>query len=87
MSSLAAVTFLGVIAGTLTTAAWLPQVLKTWRSRSAADFSWGYLGMFAAGVFLWAAYGFIRRDVAVAGANVVTFVLVASVAAVKLGER
>jgi MtN3 and saliva related transmembrane protein len=81
------ITLLGTISGILTTGAWLPQVVKSWRSRSAADFSWGYLGMFAAGVFLWAAYGVVRRDIAVTGTNVVTFVLVASVAMIKMGER
>lgn len=86
MSSLA-ITLLGSVAGILTTGAWLPQVVKTWRSRSAADFSWGYLAMFATGVLLWAVYGILRRDVAVAVANVVTLALVASVAAIKIWER
>ena len=31
--------FIGFVAGLLTTFAYLPQVMKTWRTRSADDFS------------------------------------------------
>ncbi len=30
---------LGLLSGVLTTAAWLPQLAQTWRSRSAKDLS------------------------------------------------
>lgn len=78
---------LGIVAGTLTTAAWLPQVVKTWTTRSARDFSWGYLAMMITGVTLWSAYGALRRDVAVLGANVVTLALVLTVVAIKGRSR
>ena len=78
---------LGIVAACLTTGAWLPQIVKTWRTRSAHDFSWGYLAMFSTGVALWAVYGFLRDDIAVLGANVVTIVLVIGVIVVKLTER
>lgn len=80
-------TAIGFAAAVLTTGAWLPQLLKTWRTGHAGDFSWAYLAMFSAGVFLWAVYGFCRRDWAVIGANVVTFLLVLSVVAVKLRQH
>jgi MtN3 and saliva related transmembrane protein len=76
----------GIIAACLTTGAWLPQVFKTFSTRSARDFSWGYLVMFFFGVFLWAIYGFMRHDIAVIGANVVTLVLVLGVIVVKMRE-
>jgi MtN3 and saliva related transmembrane protein len=78
---------IGLVAAALTTGAWLPQVFKTWRTRSARDFSWGYLAMFACGVVLWAVYGVLRRDIPVIAANVVTIFLVAGVIVVKLTER
>ncbi len=78
---------LGIVAGILTTAAWLPQVFKTWQTWSARDFSWGYLAMMLTGVTLWAAYGALRKDVAVLGANVVTLVLVLTVIAIKVASR
>ena len=46
-----------------TTAAWFPQLVRTWKTQSARDFSWGYLALFITGVFLWTLYGLIRRDI------------------------
>ena len=67
---------LGLVAGVLTTAAWLPQIARTWRSRSADDLSWPYLLVFSAGVSLWLLYGVLSDDVPVLLANAVTIVLV-----------
>ena len=85
MSPLATLT-IGIVAACLTTGAWLPQITKSLRTKSAHDFSWGYLIMFFSGVFLWAVYGFMRNDLAVIGANVVTVLLVIGVILVKLRE-
>ena len=74
---------LGFIAATVTTGAWVPQALKSLRSRSARDFSWASLGMLTAGISLWLAYGVARRDAAIVGANAVTLLLVLVIAAVK----
>ena len=74
-----AVTVLGLIAATLTTAAYVPQVIKTWRSGSSADLSLGTFGMLTAGIAAWLAYGLIIRDVPIIAANVVTLGLVLSV--------
>jgi MtN3 and saliva related transmembrane protein len=67
---------LGLVAGVLTTAAWLPQIARTWRSRSADDLSWPFLLVFSAGVSLWLLYGVLSDDVPVLVANAVTIVLV-----------
>lgn len=79
-------TVIGALAAVGTTAAWLPQVVKTWRSRSAEDFSWTYLAMFSTGVALWLVYGFLRKDGVVIGANAVTLLLVLTVLFVKMRE-
>src|SRR6185436_15597539 len=70
-----------------TTAAWFPQVVRTWSTRSARDFSWGYLALFVMGVFLWTAYGILRRDPVVIIGNGITLLLVISVGVVKARER
>jgi MtN3 and saliva related transmembrane protein len=49
----------------LTTIAFLPQVIKTWKSRSAKDLSLGMFSLFCTGVALWLAYGFLVRDIPV----------------------
>lgn len=70
-----------------TTAAWFPQVVRTWNTRSARDFSWGYLSLFIMGVFLWTMYGVLRRDLVIIIANGITLLLVISVGLVKARER
>jgi MtN3 and saliva related transmembrane protein len=69
-------TILGLIAGTLTTLSFLPQVIRTLRTRHAADLSAAWLLTFALGTALWLTYGILKSDIAVAGANGVTFALV-----------
>lgn len=81
------ITILGGAAAAGTTAAWLPQLLKTWRSRSAKDFSWIYLALFSTGVTLWIVYGVMRKDAVIVIANAVTLALVLSVLFVKVRER
>jgi len=78
------ITLVGLAAAAGTTGAWLPQVYKTLRTRSARDFSWAYLAMFTTGVVLWIVYGVLRNDVAVFAANVVALVLIMGVVAVKV---
>ena len=70
------VTLLGLIAGTLTTFAFVPQVVKTWRTKSAEDLSVGTMSMICTGVFLWLLYGLLVGDVPIIAANAVTLVLV-----------
>lgn len=77
------VSLLGIAAACMTTGSWIPQALQTIRTRSARDFAWSYLGLFGGGVGLWLVYGVLREDVALIGANAVTFVLVARIAMVK----
>lgn len=81
------VTTLGIIAACLTTGCWLPQVVKSWRARSARDFSGLYLTLLTSGVALWIAYGLLRHDLAVIGANVVTLALLVVMIGIKLRER
>jgi MtN3 and saliva related transmembrane protein len=74
---------IGIAAGALTTGAWLPQLARTWRSRSARDLSWNYLGVFGVGVALWVVYGAYTHDVPILIWNIVSFVLIAGLALLK----
>ena len=78
---------LGLLSGLLTTCAWLPQLARTWRSGRADDISYVYLGVFAAGVLGWLAYGLLAAQPAVFAANVVTFALIATLAMLKTRPR
>ncbi len=66
---------LGLIAGTLTTIAFLPQLHKTWTSKSAKDVSSVMMITFCLGVFLWFIYGLAIHAMPVIVANAVTLVL------------
>lgn len=70
-----AANLLGLLAGTLTTASFLPQVIKTWRSRSAGDISLVMFALFSLGVLLWIVYGFTVSALPIIVANVITLLL------------
>ncbi len=76
----------GAAAGTLTTIAFLPQVIKTWRTRSTADISTGMFALFCAGVALWLVYGVLIGSAPVVVANAVTLALAGSILAMKLAD-
>jgi MtN3 and saliva related transmembrane protein len=67
-------TVLGLIAGGLTTIAFVPQMIQTWQTRSAKDVSFVMLITFISGIFLWLIYGILRRDIAIVAANGVTLI-------------
>jgi MtN3 and saliva related transmembrane protein len=80
-------TVIGALAAIGTTFAWLPQVLKTWRTRKADDFSWTYLAMFSAGVTGWLVYGLLKKDGVILAANATTLVLTLVIVWVKISAR
>lgn len=68
------VTVLGSIAGTLTSLAFFPQVVKAWKSKSTEDVSLGTLALMCIGTFLWVIYGIYINSLPLIATNVVTFV-------------
>ncbi len=83
------ITLTGFIAGGLTTFSFLPQVVKTARTRSARDLSTPMLLIFLAGLSLWALYGFATDSPPLIFTNLATIALVAAILAmkVKFGNR
>lgn len=68
-------TVLGYIAGTISTLTFLPQVVKTWRTKSANDVSF-FMFIFATiSVILWFIYGILIQDGAIIYTNSFIFVL------------
>lgn len=70
------VEIIGLIAAALTTAAFLPQVYQTWKTKNVASLSLPMLGMFFVGVLLWLIYGSYINSLAIILANAVTIVSV-----------
>ena len=54
--------YLGYSAGVLTVGSFLPQVVRTWRTRKAGDLSLGMFALFATASSLWIVYGIITSD-------------------------
>ncbi|WP_437945660.1 SemiSWEET transporter [Sorangium sp. So ce296] len=78
------VTALGLVAATLTTVSFLPQVLRTLRTRDTRSISVGMYAAFVTGVGLWLVYGLLTGDVPIIVANAITFVLSGTVFVLKL---
>ena len=81
------VTLLGLVAGALTTAAYFPQLIKTWRSKSAGDISWTMLITLCMGIVLWLVYGVYVHDLPVILANVLTLVFTSVILILKIRYR
>jgi len=75
---------LGFVAGFLTSVAFVPQVVKTWRSRSADDLSATTLTAFTVGILLWLVYGIVLASWPLVLSNAITLVLTALLCVLKV---
>ena len=65
----------GYIAAVLTTAAFLPQLIKTLKTKKAEDVSLVTLIMFIVGVLCWIIYGYKISSIPILIANLITLIL------------
>jgi MtN3 and saliva related transmembrane protein len=79
--------YLGYLAGGLTTAAFVPQVWKSVRTRSVKDISVLMLVLFNAGVALWIVYGWMLDSPPVIVANVATLLLNVPLVVLKFADH
>lgn len=77
-------TVIGFLAGVLTTLAFVPQALHSWRTKSARDFSWLMLISFSIGLTLWFLYGLYLRSWPMILANSITLAFVFPIIVIKL---
>jgi MtN3 and saliva related transmembrane protein len=82
-----AVQLVGFLAGALTTIAFIPQVLRTWRTRSTEDLSLAMLVVFNIGVALWLVYGIALREPPMMLWNAATLPMSISLLVLKLRHR
>jgi MtN3 and saliva related transmembrane protein len=76
--------WIGYVAAVLTTAAFLPQVVKTVRSGKTQDISLGMYLLLCSGIALWLAYGLMIGAMPVIVANLVTLILSGTILLMKL---
>jgi MtN3 and saliva related transmembrane protein len=77
-------TLIGLLAGALTTASFVPQVVRILVTRETRAISLTMYALFTTGVFLWLVYGVILGELPIVLANGLAFVLAATVLALKL---
>ena len=77
-------TLFGYAAAALTTVAFVPQVVRIWRSKNTRDISLGMYVIFTAGIALWLVYGILLGSMPIIIANCITIVLAGSVLVMKL---
>jgi len=66
---MAAIEILGLVAGTITSITFLPQVIKIWQTKSAKDLSIMMLLLLMLGVVLWLIYGLVVMSAAIIYTN------------------
>jgi len=64
------ITILGFSAGTITSIGFLPQVIKTFRTKHVDDLALFMPILLSFGMLLWLIYGIFRKDAAIIAANI-----------------
>jgi MtN3 and saliva related transmembrane protein len=78
---------LGLVAATLTTAAFIPQVYKTWKEKSTKDISLSMYAVLLTGSLLWLTYGFFIDSFPIILANTITALLLICMVLMKLSYK
>jgi MtN3 and saliva related transmembrane protein len=78
---------IGLVAGLLTTTAFIPQVWKIYRTKSGKDISARMFSLFSAGIVLWLVYGILLQSLPLILSNAVTLVLSLTIIALKVHYR
>jgi len=77
-------TVIGLLAAVCTTIAFLPQAVKSLKTKQTKDISLPMYIIFTAGVLLWLVYGIIISDIPLILANGITFILAGMILALKI---
>jgi len=64
----------GIIAGALSCTTFLPQVIKTWKSKSTKDVSLTMFLIASLGTALWLVYGILIHSISIIGTNIVVLI-------------
>lgn len=75
---------IGLIAATLTTAAFFPQAIRAVRTRDTSSISLTTYCAFVVGVTMWLVYGIIAKDVPIMIANALTLVPAVTILGMKI---
>ena len=87
MSQFNYIDLFGFSAALLTTIAFIPQLYKTWQTKSAEDVSLIMLILFIAGLIFWIIYGLKIHSIPILVANIITFIFNFSILILKITYR
>lgn len=73
----------GMVAAVLSVLSLVPQVARTWATRSARDLSFGWLGTALTAMALWVVYGLMLDGWSVVVANTLAGALIAALVVMK----
>ncbi len=74
MTGIDDIEIIGLIAAVLTTAAFLPQVYQTWKTKDVSGLSLPMFTMFFVGIVFWLIYGVLKESLSIILANAITVV-------------
>lgn len=80
-------TLIGLMAGVFSTLGFVPQVIKTWRTKSSRDLSLGTFSVLVTGALLWLVYGALTWDIPLLLANSLSLVLLVGMLALMVWYR
>jgi MtN3 and saliva related transmembrane protein len=76
--------YLGYVAGVLTVSSFLPQVIRSWRTRQTRDLSLGMFTLLTTASALWMTYGIVTMDVPIIITNALMVALNGAIAVAKV---
>jgi len=76
--------FIGYLAAALTTGSFLPQAIKTIKTRDTSSLSLSMYTLFTLGVLCWLIYGVYLNNVAIIISNAITLLLAACILSYKI---
>tara|TARA_B110000977_G_scaffold49842_1_gene67726 strand:+ start:2101 stop:2367 length:267 start_codon:yes stop_codon:yes gene_type:complete len=80
------VDYVGSIAATCTTLAFIPQAIHSYKTRDLSGISLPMYSIFTAGVAMWLVYGLLKQDWPIIIANTITVALSAMMLVLKIME-
>ena len=78
------ISFLGLAAGACTTGSFIPQVVKSWKTKETKDLSLAMVMLVVIGISMWLTYGILTKDLPIILANAVSLMLTIIMLVIKI---
>lgn len=78
---------LGIVAGILTTSGFVPQIIKTYKTKKVRDISLLMFILLLSGLLLWLIYGIIEKNIPILFTNITAITYVVIILSMKIKYR